>query len=251
MRARWAVRRPFAPPLKDSKKALSEKAKRRRRFLESTWRQHHHHLTALKFRILFDLCDRLDILLDPNEEFHAEVLMCHFTAAKAQRHFYFVAFIEESPHRAHLHVIIVNVDGGAHLDLFDLDDLLLFSRFCRFFLLFVFVFSIVHEFDYGRLGAGRYFDEIEAFLFSDGESVFYAKLAKLFTVCADKKNRICGDVLVDARPLLSGRRLLSKPSNSYDILPLKGSCTAAPRNIWVRDKFPRVIAQILSPWACA
>ena len=177
--------------------------------------------------------------------------MCHFTAAKAQRNFYFVAFIEETPHRAHLHVIVVTVDAWTHLDLFDLDDLLLFSCFCRFFLLFVFIFSIVHKFDYGRLGAWRNFDEIEAFFFSDGEGVFYAKLAKFFTVCANKKNSICGDISVDARPDLGGRRLLSKPSNSYDILPLKGSCTAAPRNIWVRGKFLRVIAQILPPWACA
>jgi hypothetical protein len=189
--------------------------------------------------------------LDSIQEFHAEVLMRHFTAAKAQRHLHFVAFVEEPPHRAHLHVVVVTVDSRAHLDLFDLDDLLLFPRFRRFFLLFIFVFSVVHEFDYGRLGTGRNLDEIEAFFFSNGESVFYAELTKLFAICANQKYRTCDDFFVYTRPFLGGRRWLSKLSNSYDILPLMGSCTAAPRNCKIRDKFPYSVSQISPPWACA
>lgn len=198
--------------------------------LDSTWCQHHHHLTALEFWVLLNLGDLVDILLDSSQEFHTEMLMSHFATAKAQRYLYFVAFIEKPAHRAHLHVVVVIVDGRTHLDLFDLDYPLLFPCFRRFFLLFILIFSVVHKLDHGRLGARRNFDEIEAFLFSDGESVFNAELTKFFTVCADQKNRTCDDIFVYTRTLLGGRCLLSKPSNSYDILPMMGSCTAAPRN---------------------
>jgi len=44
--------------------------------------------------------------------------MDHLAAAAKRRVIYLVAFLDEPLHGAHLHFVIVVVDGWAHLDLF-------------------------------------------------------------------------------------------------------------------------------------
>jgi hypothetical protein len=48
----------------------------------------------------------------------------------------------------------VIVDGGAHLDLFDLDDLLMLARLGRLLLRLVFVFAVVEDLADGRVSLG-------------------------------------------------------------------------------------------------
>jgi hypothetical protein len=118
----------------------------------------------------------------------------------------------------------VIVDGGAHLDLLDLDDFLFFAGFGGLLLLFVFVFAIVHQLADRRLVVGRDFDDVESLFLTERERLIKADLAILMAVVADQKNGAGLDFVVDARAIL-GRRggITLKTSRNYDSL----LCTAA------------------------
>jgi hypothetical protein len=79
----------------------------------------------------------------------------------------------------------VIVDGRAHLDLLDLDDLLLLARLGGLFLLFVFELAVVHQLDHGRLGLGRDLDQVVAFFFRDGAALVDADFPVFVPVVAD------------------------------------------------------------------
>ena len=109
----------------------------------------------------FDLGDRLGVGLDALQHLPAELLVRHLAAAEAQRDLDLVAFLEEALDGAHLHVVVVIVDARAHLDLFDLDDLLLLARLGGLLLLLVFVFAVVEDLGDRRIGVGRDLDQVE------------------------------------------------------------------------------------------
>ena len=135
---------------------------------------------------------------------------------KRKRDLDLVAFVEEALHRPHLHVVIVIVDGRAHLDLLDLDDLLLLAGFGGFFLLFVFVFAIVHQLDHGGLGIGRNLDQVEAFFFRQGAAFVDADFAVFVPVIADQKDGAGRDFFVDARAIL-GRAAACFPEIVWEL----------------------------------
>jgi hypothetical protein len=119
----------------------------------------------------------------------------------------------------------VIVDGRAHLDLLDLDDLLLLAGLVGFFLLFVFELAVVHQLDDGRLGLRRDFDEIEALLLRDCATYFEADLAVFVTVVSDQEDGARKDFFVDARAIFGGWRRVTggKTSGYYDSLSCIGS----------------------------
>ncbi len=149
---------------------------------------------------------------------------------KRKRDLDLVAFVEEALHRPHLHVVIVIVDGRAHLDLLDLDDLLLLAGFVGLLLLLVFVFAVVEQFADRRLVVGGDLDQIEAFLFRDGAGFVGADLAIFVPVVADQKHGAGGDLFIDARAILGGRgRILLKTSGDYDLFSFGKPCAIALR----------------------
>src|SRR5262249_24313148 len=125
------------------------------------WRQNHDHLTAFEFRLLFDLCDRADIVLHTVEESGAQFLVCHFTAAKPQSDFDLVAVLKEALHRAHFHLIIVVVDHRSELDLLNLNDFLFFTSFRCLFLRLVLVLAVIQDFADWRRRVGGDFYQVE------------------------------------------------------------------------------------------
>jgi hypothetical protein len=113
----------------------------------------------------------------------------------------------------------VIVDGGAHLDLLDLDDLLLLAGLVGLLLLLVFVFAIVHQLADGRLVVGRDLNHVEAFFFAERECFIESDLAILMAVVADQQDCFGIDFVIDARAIL-GRRggVTLKTSGDYDSL---------------------------------
>src|SRR6185312_14490243 len=154
------------------------------------------------------------------EQVHAQMLVRHFTAAESQGDLDLVALVEEALHRPHLHVVIVIVDGGAHLDLLDLDDLLLLAGFVGLFLLLVFVLAIVHQLADGGLVVGRHLHNVEAFFLAQSERLIQADLAILMAVVADQQDSLGDDFVVDARAILGRRGGVAtlKTSGNYDSL---------------------------------
>lgn len=183
-------------------------------------RKHHHHLTALQLGILLCLGVGFRIFLDTAHQFHAKILVGHLTATETQGYLDLVAVVKEAFHRFHFHVVIVIVDGRAHLDLLDLDDLLLFAGFGGLFLLLIFVFAVVHQFDHGRACFRRDFDQIESLFFGNGASFGNTDLAIFGAVVTDQQNRARENFLIDARAVFGWcGRLSCETSGYYDLSP--------------------------------
>src|SRR5688572_23840519 len=84
-------------------------------------RDRHDHLAAFEPGVGFHLDQLVEFGAHLVENPEAQFLVHHLAATEAHGDLHLVALAEERPDRAHLHFIIMGVDAGAHLDLFDLD----------------------------------------------------------------------------------------------------------------------------------
>jgi hypothetical protein len=114
----------------------------------------------------------------------------------------------------------VIVDGRAHLDLLDLDDLLLLAGLVGLFLLLVFVLAIVHQLADRRLVVGRDLDHVETLFLAQRQGLIEAQFAIFVAVLADQENGARGDLIVDARAALGRGLALAgvETSRDYDSL---------------------------------
>ena len=148
-------------------------------------------------------------------------LVRHLAAAEAQGNLDLVAFVEEAAHRLHFGVVVMVVDGRAHLDLLDLDDLLLLARLVGLLLLFVLVLAVVHQLDHGRFRFWRDLDQVEAFFFGDCAGFIDADRAVFVAVISDQKDGAREDLLIDTWPILGGCLVgLLETSGYYDFSPV-------------------------------
>jgi hypothetical protein len=108
-------------------------------------RNNHGHLAAFHGGKLFDLGDLRQIILDPSQHGQAAFLVGHFPATKSQGDFDFIAFAQKLLHRPHFHIVIVRINAGAHLDLFDADGFLLLARGTRLLLFLESEFSKIED----------------------------------------------------------------------------------------------------------
>src|SRR5579863_1617568 len=180
------------------------------------WRHHHGHLAAFHARMLLDFRDWIEIAFDAHQHIHAELLVRKLAAAEAHRDLHLVAFVDEVSHAAHLDVVIVIVDAGAKLDLFDLDHLLLLARLVLALLLLVFEFAEIEDFADRRIGVGRHFDEVEPGLDGAGDGIAARDDAHHLAAFVDETHARREDFFVDARPIrrASGWRRLCWPGDS-------------------------------------
>jgi hypothetical protein len=181
-------------------------------------RQHHDHLPAFHARHRLDLGERVHLAADAVQNLQAELGMDHLAAAEAQGDLHLVAFLDEPLHGAHLHFVIVVVDVGAHLDLFDLDDLLVLTRLVRLLLRFVFVFAVVGDLGDRRNRIGRDLDQIETGLFGHLDGLAGTEDADHVAVLVDQSDLRRFDFAVDARTLAGGRALLSRSGYGFILL---------------------------------
>jgi hypothetical protein len=100
----------------------------------------------------------------------------------------------------------VRVDVRPHLDLFDLDDLLLFLRLGLFLLLLVFEFSEIEDLADGRLGSRGDFDQIETRGLRDFNRLRGRNDAALLASFVDQKDLWNAYLLVDAGAVAAGFR---------------------------------------------
>jgi hypothetical protein len=123
----------------------------------------------------------------------------------------------------------VDVDVGAHLDLLDLDDLLVLARFRRLLLVGVFQFAEIENLDDGRRGVGRDLDEVETGFLGALKRILDGNVAVVLAVCVDQLDAWNADVPVCAGALLDGRSCLEWSANGRGLLePLVGFAVRAP-----------------------
>lgn len=134
---------------------------------------HHHHLASLEFWLGFNLGNIRQIFANLFQELHTKLHMRHFTTTKTQGHLYLVTFTEELVHRPHLHIIIMRIDVGTHLDFLDSLRLLLFACFCCLFLGLKLVLAKIQYFADGGIVVRRNLHKIETLFQGQFSCSFY------------------------------------------------------------------------------
>src|SRR6266478_9148759 len=167
-------------------------------------RHDHGHLPAFHPRHLLDFGVLLEVVPDPHQDVHSQLLMRQLAPAEPHGHLDLVAFLDEFDHAAHFYIVIVVVDARAKLYFLDLDDFLLFASFVFLFLLFVFELAEIEDFANRRIGAGRDLDEVQAGIGSHCERFTAPDNPYHPAALVDKADAQNGDLLVDARPLAGG-----------------------------------------------
>lgn len=157
--------------------------------------------------------------------------MGHFTAAEPQRDLYLVAIVQKFEHVTHFDVIVIGIGVRSELDLFDLDDLLLFAGF-RFALLgLVFEFAEIHDLAHGRIGIGRDLDQVQAGFFGHFHSATGCHDPDVFAVGTNQADFIRADIFVNARACVSlWRRVMGSASDDERplIVPISRSQKVNP-----------------------
>ena len=86
------------------------------------------------------------------QQLTTKVQVRHLTTTEPQSDFHFVAVFQELKDVTHFHIVVIVVSVRTELDLFDLDDFLLFTRFVFAFLRLVFELTKVHNLTNRRIG---------------------------------------------------------------------------------------------------
>jgi hypothetical protein len=171
---------------------------------------HHQHLSTFHARILLDLGDLSRIFLHAGEEVHTELTVREFAAAEAQRDLDLVAFADELVNCLHFGGIIMVIDVGTHLDLFDLLRLLALAGEVGLFLGLIFEFADVEEFRDGWIGVGRDFNQIETKLVRLLHRFLGVHHAQIFAIFVDHPHLWRLDEFVETRAIGGVRRLAER-----------------------------------------
>ncbi|CFX16749.1 protein of unknown function [Candidatus Filomicrobium marinum] len=119
-------------------------------------------MAAFEAWFALDLCNLFQLTLDPLKYSHTKLLVRHFATTEAQGNLHLIAVVEETFDGPHLDVVVVLINRRTHLDLLDLDGLLLFACFGGFFLLLELELAVVHDLADRRLSIRRNLNEIQA-----------------------------------------------------------------------------------------
>src|SRR5262249_37599265 len=151
--------------------------------------------------------------------------MGELATTEPQRDLHLVAIFEEALDGAHLHVVIVIIDAGPHLDLFDFDDLLALARFGGLLLLLVFVFAVIEDLGHGRRGVRRYLDEVETGIDRAGQGISHGDDTKVLAGMVNQADFAGADIFIHPR---TGWLALGRGSHGTTYVALSiGCCTWA------------------------
>ena len=148
-------------------------------------------------------------------------MMGHFAAAEAERQLDLVALLEEAPDRPHLHLVVVDVDVRAHLDLLDLDDLLLLAGFGGFLLGLILEAAVVEDLGDRRVLIRGDLDEVHPGFAGELEGALNRHVAVILALVVDQLDRGDADFFVDAGAFLGGGGCFKRSANgvfSFELL---------------------------------
>src|SRR4051812_1760583 len=148
-------------------------------------RDHHDHQSPFHARVLLDHRFFEDVGRDLLHHRVAELHVCHFATAKADRDLDLVAFFQKPAQVAQLDRVVADVGGRTELEFLDLDLLRLLSGGVGFFLLLELEFAKIHDAADGRVAVRLDFNQIEAGFLCHGQRFVARENAYLLSLCAN------------------------------------------------------------------
>ncbi len=116
----------------------------------------------------------------------ADLFVRDRTAFKSDRRFNFVSFFKELTSIAKFRIEIMVIDRRAQANLFQIDDLLIFTGFFLFLLLFELKLSVVHDTGNGWFCSWSNENKIKIDAFCDFKGFVLGFDSKLFTILIDQ-----------------------------------------------------------------
>src|SRR3954469_21552002 len=142
------------------------------------------------------------VSLEALEQLVAEVLARHLAAPELDGGLHLVPLPQEAHRVLELEVVVVLVDVGPELDLFDVDDLLLLLRLVRLLLLLVEELAEIHDPADRRHRRRRDLHQVERLLGRPAQSVLDGNDSGLAAVGFDEAYLANPDTVVDSRRLV-------------------------------------------------
>src|SRR6266446_9881974 len=170
-------------------------------------RHDHSHLPAFHPRHLLDFGVLLEVVPDPHQDVHSQLLMRELAPTEPHGHLDLVTLLDEFDHAAHFYIVIVIIDAGAQFDFFNLDDFLLLAGFVLFLLLLVFIFAEIEDFADRRVGVWRYLDEIETGIGGHGQRFVAPDDPHHVATLVDQAYLHHADLAVDPGSLAGGSKV--------------------------------------------
>ena len=152
-------------------------------------RENHRHHPAFKARVGFDHPHFLEILRDAKEYLPSQLGVRHLPSPKHHGQLDLVSLFQEPPSVTGLEIVVVVLDPGAKLHLFDQNVVLFLFRLPSRPLRLIFEFPVVHEFNHGRPSLRRHFHEIQPPIISKVTSLFDRDDTDLPTLVVDQTDR--------------------------------------------------------------
>src|SRR6185503_5103261 len=166
-------------------------------------RQDGVHLVAFHPRHRFREREIRQLSDQPLENPPPDLGMRHLPAAEEDRRLDLVAILEEALDVLLLELVVVLVDLGAELDLFDLDHLLVLPSLTRALLLLVLILAEIHDAADRRHRRRRDLDQVEPLLLGDGESLRRRHDAELCARIVDHSDFTDPDAFVYPRAVVT------------------------------------------------
>ena len=166
--------------------------------LRSLRRENHGELLAFEFRRGFHFRDIGERLGDALHDLMPQLRMRDLPAPEHQRHLHLVPFLEKTSRVPRFRHEVMFVDVRTELDLFQVNDVLLFPRLSCHLRLLELELSEVHDADNGGSSERSDFDEIESCDIGSSERCFELHDAELCAIGSDDTQRTNADLPVNA-----------------------------------------------------
>lgn len=128
--------------------------------------QNHAHIFALKSSRSFNCGVLLQFESDFFHQFDSKASVSHFTSAKLQSYFNFIAFLEELYRMVALILVIMSINIDMELNFLGFIGMLLLLGSFLFFVLFVDELSVIHHLDNRRACLASDFNQIKLGVFT-------------------------------------------------------------------------------------
>ena len=148
-----------------------------------------------------------DIADQPLENLPSQAGARHFAAAKKDRGFHFVAFIEKTQNVVLFGVVIVVIHVDAKFYFLDGDCLLVFLGFALFLFLLVEILPVIHDAANRGLRRGRNLDQIQVLFAGQPQRFVGRHDADLLAFIIYHANFACANALIGADKTLVDRNL--------------------------------------------
>ena len=188
--------------------------------------QHHRQPPTFHSRILFDLCQILQVRLYPLQNSGPELLVAHLPPPEPKGDLRLVSVRQESLQIAKLRLVIGFFRPGTELDLLDLYMRLLLPGRSPALVLLEEILPEIHQPANRRLGVGGYFDEVESDFVGDAQCLCAADDSDLLSTFRYEAYRLGGNFGVDPISFFGSDRLRLRKLNGRS--GRKASGTRAP-----------------------